>query len=128
MRLTARGTNIYEEIDEFALITEEVCEIYDKLSKLEDLEDRVGVDLSVLLSLMLDGCYVRDKWANKPGEISRFFLARFPTSVDGFWARYGGAHEEHYFRFCQRGETWALTEEELRENDEIHQNERRKNR
>lgn len=113
MRLTEKGLDIHKT-SRYAT-SPEVYDLYDKLSKLEDVEDKLGIDLLTLASLVLHGCYVRDRWADKPGTISHFKFTRLSYDLNGygFMARYGKDHDEHDFRFAQYGKTWALTKEEL---------------
>ena len=119
MRLTEKGL----EADEIGMYANspEFYDIYKKLSKLEDLEERLGVDLPTLFKAMEEGFYVKNRGGDVAEEraTAAVLTVKFPygekphfvlegdrsmyTSMYGF-VRVG---PEDY------GKTWALTKEEL---------------
>lgn len=84
---------------------EYTSEEIEKLGQLEDIEDGLSIDLTILFKALKDGIYAKDDYGNiihgKPQmDINGLYL-----SLD---------YEFQYeFKFSDYGKTWALTKEEL---------------
>lgn len=88
----------------------------DKLGKLEDIEEQLGVDLITLFKAKNNGFYVKSYCINR-GEIS-FVLKTDILYVDLMsWLIHTDYDNLFYVDFKDYGKTWALTKEELE--DEI---------
>lgn len=97
----------------------------DKLGKLEDIEDELGIDLTTLFMALKDGFYIKYN-----GEIIHIFSDKHITI--NFWykiinvfippkffidckkgANYLSETIDEEYWFKDYGKTWALTKEEL---------------
>ena len=132
MRFTEKGLNIHKT-SRYAT-SPEVYDLYDKLSKLEDIEEELGVDLVTLFKALKNGIcskagdYVYCSWDDEPRLIGpkdlRLGIVRYieyknktdKPSIDEetlclFEQPYEIPH--HPVRLKDYGKTWALTKEEL---------------
>lgn len=83
--------------------------IIDKLGKLEDIEENIGISLEILFKAMESGIYYVN---NSSREIS--FANSLTTSLEkhkGNYCLYIGHEKAVYFK--DYGKTWALTKEEI---------------
>lgn len=101
MRLTKkRADGHYDDLDECVSTR---CS--DKLGKLEDIEDELGIDLVTLFKAVSCGCYLKDKNGKVAfsGDVSICY--KYVVIV---------YDKEKYFMWnVNYGKTWALTKEEL---------------
>ena len=90
--------------------------IYLKLKSLEDIEEELGIELSVLFSALKNGVYYFDN----QGELINDFVSLISNSID-IWTQDKLSYS--FITFYDRqtlsiedyGKTWALTREELEE-------------
>ena len=120
MRLTEKGLDIHKT-SRYAT-SPEVYDLYDKLSKLEDVEDRVGVDLVKLLTAKT--IYFMDWDITHAGQLAIEEIDSFSINVN---AKKLDIHKDLYsnaslssLHFADYGKKnkyggWALTKEELEE-------------
>lgn len=100
--------------DDLYNIPSHIFEAFKKLGALEDIEEEIGIDLVTFMTVITKGAYFkgredRDGW--KPGF-------RFEDKVfllDG--AYMGTKAPPTNFYFKDYGKTWALTKEELEEEE-----------
>lgn len=119
MRLTEKGLNT-DEIGMYA-DSSEFYDIYNKLSKLEDIEERLGIDLATLFKAMEDGFYVNDRGgcATNNKVAAAILTIKFPYGEKPYFVLEGNAlmYTSMYgfvrVRPEEYGKTWALTKEEL---------------
>ena len=80
----------------------------EKLGKLEDIEEKLGIPLEVLFKALKDGVYY-DYKHREPEDIA------FRLCYKELIVRYTcfGEIDYDYLEFKDYGKTWALTEEEL---------------
>lgn len=88
----------------------ELKSLLDKLGQLEDIEEKLGIDLITLFKALKDGIYVK---INKEIDFIRYvsiFKKRkwHLYSSSTFWGKYDIGLIKNY------GKTWALTREELK--------------
>ena len=85
----------------------------DKLGKLEDIEEELGIDFITLIKILKDDVYIND--GGIVDEIGKIYKEQVKSiehwPVWGFTAGDGG---EYAFR--DRGKTWALDKEEFYKN------------
>ena len=109
MRLTEKGLNIHKTSR--YVTSPEVYDLYDKLSKLEDFEDELGIDLLTLFrALKQGGVYVKE--GNKVDwEIPMHGFQVCGDRLNGItlWSQVRLEPKDY-------GKTWALTKKELEEN------------
>jgi len=91
-----------------------IGEHIDKLGELEDIEDELGISLITLFKAYTDGFYVK-------GEEEKQYID-FENSLNAIAFKnkemfYGHKWSFQYVKLYDYGKTWALTKEEL-ENDE----------
>lgn len=103
MRLTEKGLNIHKT-SRYAT-SPEVYNIYDKLSKLEDIEDELGIDLVTLFKVLKGGIFVDGDSTHKYVFLDVNEKELF--TINDFECAYFAASLSQY------GKTWALTKEEL---------------
>lgn len=92
-------------------------QIHDKLSKLEDLEDELGISLEVLFKALKDGVYAKFE----EGKILKTDIKLYYSCYNEFTIRvicleigqYEDFEWEDYLFVKNYGKTWALTREEL---------------
>ena len=91
----------------------------DKLGKLEDIEEELGIDLISLFKALKDGIWTnQEQWYGdeKQGKI-RFFQVRLLLEENAIGCIYNSMWKgEEVIRtlyFKDYGKTWALTKEEL---------------
>ena len=132
-RFTKKSNSILKEI-EYQLIDEKenlsanegIKKIQvlgtNKLGKLEDIEEELGIDLITLFKALKDGIWTnQEQWYGdeKQGKI-RFFQVRLLLEENAIGCIYNSMWKgEEVIRtlyFKDYGKTWALTKEEL-END-----------
>ena len=82
-----------------------------ELIEYKKIEEELGIDILIFVKLVVYGCYVKDKWADKENDISHFDFIE--VALSGFFAGFGKNCDSHYFDFKDYGKTWALTKEEL---------------
>ena len=80
----------------------------DKLGRLEDVEEELGIDLITLVKALKDGIYT-NKWLHKTKYGIDLERKRFEGHCSGDY----GVVETSYYYFKDYGKTWALTKEEL---------------
>ena len=94
----------------------------DKLGKLEDIEEEIGIDLFTLFKALRDGIWTNQEQCygdEKQGKI-RFFQVRLLLEENAIGcihnSMWKGEEVIRTLYFKDYGKTWALTKEEL-END-----------
>ena len=114
---------IYEE-DIDIVFKGDLCEVYrsevdtiskdlDRLEKLEDIEEELGVDFITLVKMLKDDVYIND--GGIVGEIGNIYKEQV-KSIE-HWPIWGftiGDGVEYAFK--DRGKTWALDKKEFYEN------------
>ena len=110
MRLTERKT-IYPKCDKQGNLTKvDYIEIKnkglaeEKLCQLEDVEEKLGIDLITLFKALEDGVY----YLNKQKELRWCQSRNLVISQKSL-----RVYRHHYKLFKDYGKTWALTKEEL---------------
>ena len=99
--------------------------IYNKLASLEDIEEKLGLDLDIFIKAMMNGCFFR---YGKKITYVRYIELTTAGILDlmGLIDPIDPIKENKYC-FCKDdiygiledyGKTWALTEEELKGKDE----------
>ena len=111
MRLTKKKKH-YDSTDidtEYKLEEDvNVGEAVDKLGQLEDIEEKLGVDLLTLFKAKKQGIYCLEQPGNKI-----VYLQPFYVGMDNFGSwHYTKWTSEKLFK--DYGKTWALTKEELK--------------
>ena len=106
MRLTKRDSAIlgeYDYIDEL----DNLDPIVNKLGKLEDIEEELGIDLIKLIE-----CIRNEKgiWKRENGDGKLINTRCMLTCEFGYWRVYD---KETVYNLKDYGKTWALTKEEL---------------
>lgn len=81
----------------------------EKLSKLEDLEDDLGIPLEVLFKALKDGIYVQGE--DEDGHLYITKLENYKIGLD--WCKVSKSWGLSAFATKDYGKTWALTREEL---------------
>lgn len=81
-------------------------DIFNKLGKLEDIEEELGIDLITLFKALKNGVYVR--YTNN--EIEHRIVAGIEEENITLCIK---ENKECYMYFDEYGKTWALTKEEL---------------
>ena len=100
-----KGFN-YLPIDEYEDREQEWTKLaLDKLGKLEDIEEELGIDLVILIKALKNGCYIKP-WA----EIKYSYEIR--TGSDNINLFLLDENDNDY-SLKDYGKTWALTKEEL---------------
>ena len=109
-----------KEIKYISNESDQMC--VDKLGKLEDIEEELGIDLITLFKALKDGIWTnQEQWYGdeKQGEI-RFFQVRLLLEENAIGcihnSMWKGEEVIRTLYFKDYGKTWALTKEEL-END-----------
>ena len=90
--------------------------IYLKLKSLEDIEEELGIELSVLFSALKNGVYYFDN----QGQLINDFVSLISNCIDiGTQSKLSYSFITFYDRQTlsieDYGKTWALTREELKE-------------
>lgn len=97
----------------------------DKLGKLEDIEDELGIDLITLFKALKNGIYISNERAdkNEKYDIEDLWIGYSNGNRKSYeltWETWGGhSSGETYFPYKRSvstkdyGKTWALTKEEL---------------
>ena len=85
----------------------------DKLGKLEDIEEELGIDFITLIKILKDDVYIND--GGIVGEIGKIYKEQV-KSIEHWpvWSFTAGDNVEYAFR--DRGKTWALDKEEFYKN------------
>lgn len=101
-------------------------EALQKLGRLEDIEDELGIGLDVFHKLMkMDYCgdqnilYVKD--GNKIVEVGILELDYCKKKI--FFYKDKNYNDDYVYGFRQYGETWALTKEELQDKERTEEEE-----
>lgn len=85
----------------------------DKLSKLEDIEQELGIPLELLFKALKDGIYrLYEEFEDEPPYI--YYLAVdlcYDDANEKEWCLVGSTNTPYYLK--DYGKTWALTREEL---------------
>ena len=109
-----------KEIKYISNESDQMC--VDKLGKLEDIEEELGIDLITLFKALKDGIWTnQEQWYGdeKQGKI-RFFQVRLLLEENAIGcihnSMWKGEEVIRTLYFKDYGKTWALTKEEL-END-----------
>ena len=104
-------------------------EMFNKLGQLEDLEEKLGINLATLFEALSQKVYIKDEF----GLIKPIFIEHFVLSMKGeelhTRGRTSAMHDkkgkilgfvstpntygEYHFGLKDYGKTWALTKEEL---------------
>lgn len=86
---------------------------YEKLGKLEDIEDELGISLEVLFKALKEGIYrFYEEFEDEPPYI--YYLAVdlcYDDANEKEWCLVGLTNTPYYLK--DYGKTWALTREEL---------------
>lgn len=105
----------------FGRITDDM--IFNKLGKLEDIEEELGIDLIILFKALRNGIWTnQEQWYGdeKQGKI-RFFQVRLLLEENAIGCIYNSMWKgEEVIRtlyFKDYGKTWALTKEELEDDN-----------
>ena len=86
----------------------------EKLSKLEDIEEELGIPLEVLFKALKDGIYCVRKEDERPYIYFYEKLKLVPYDNNYLLSVYDEDYEENFVRNLKDyGKTWALTREEL---------------
>ena len=86
-------------------------ECVDKLGRIEDIEEWLEIDIFTLFNAMENGIYT-DKYSRK----KRVYFDAEEKALRYLDIASGDVYEDEYYYLCDYGKTWALTKEEL-END-----------
>ena len=88
-----------------------------KLGKLEDIEDELGIDLITLFKALFGGCvYAKTKKGILKVSVTRFTKSNlFGGNANQSWWDYehGDGFYHAKLHYKDYGKTWALTKEEL---------------
>lgn len=86
--------------------------ICDKLGKLEDIEEELGIDLITLFKALKDGIYVVE-------DNDNYIVKDSIKSIENWADGWGISTNMEYLElsFSDYGKTWALDKKELEEND-----------
>lgn len=110
MRLTKKdycGYDVATRKEQRDYTCEEIFDVLQKLGKLEDIEDELGIDLITLFKALKDGVYYKYKpygYDYKISKCRKCHLTGNRTLVVDY----------HTYKYlCDYGKTWALTKEEL---------------
>lgn len=92
-------------------------EITNKLGPLEDLEEKLGIDLIILFTALDNGLYLKREYDNiiyfaKPKDIIRCDIAKKYIEIDNF-SELGTSIPNDFLDFEDYGKSWSLTKEEL---------------
>lgn len=89
----------------FGRITDDM--IFNKLGKLEDIEEELGIDLITLFKALKDGVFI-----NEDGSVYKDYIKSIEYWLDGW----GFISNDDYIDvlFKDYGISWALTEKELK--------------
>ena len=86
----------------------------EKLCQLEDIEEKLGIELTIVFEALINGIWIKDKAKKcRPCYLSASFGSMQLTNAG---IRYSTISTNKYLYFKDYGKTWALTKEEL-END-----------
>ena len=106
-----------KEIKYISNESDQMC--VDKLGKLEDIEEELGIDLITLFKALKDGIWTnQEQWYGdeKQGEI-RFFQVRLLLEENAIGcihnSMWKGKEVIRTLYFKDYGKTWALTKEKL---------------
>ena len=103
-RLTERDEDGYiHKIGECSLV-----DCYNKLGRLENIEDELGIPLEVLFKALKEGIYYDHKHRNPESISFRFCCNDLIVEYTCF-----GCTDYDYLEIKDYGKTWALTKEEL---------------
>jgi len=86
--------------------------VFEKIEKIEDIEEELGIELLTLIKALTDCIAIK----NEEGTIDVMWACpRFQISIDksDSWILYGPVEEQKYVSIKDYGKTWALTKEEL---------------
>ena len=120
MRLTERKV-AYPNCDKQGNITQvDYIEIKDKklaeekLCQLEDIEEELGIELTILFEALINGIWIKDKAKKcRPCYLSASLWSMQLTNAG---IRYSTISTNKYLYFKDYGITWALTKDELYKN------------
>ena len=101
MRLTEKRGDFYYDLNECV-----VSDCSNKLGKLEDIEDELGVDFATLLKALREGIVLEGEKQAKPCQL-RMFHEEPMLVVDNMDSTYSEVYARGY------GESWALAKGEL---------------
>lgn len=87
--------------------------IIDKLGKLEDIEENIGISLEILFKAMENGIYYVSRTSQKEILFAKSVITNF-EKYKGNYCLYIGNEIAIYFK--DYGKTWALTKNEIVEN------------
>lgn len=118
MRLTER--DIFQKEKHYVPISQNgasegigmLTKCYDKLGQLEDIEEELGIDLITLFKALKDGA-----WTKFNNEISKCDECEYQM-LDIYIYFYWDNGKHLVFELKDYGKTWALTKEEL-ENENV---------
>ncbi len=99
----------YVDKDGVSLHDQIIRSAFEKLGKLEDIEEELGIDLITLFKAMKDGVYISDGHNNieyQSPSFLRFTDCFFQIETDD------GLYDSIHL-YKDYGKTWALTKEEL---------------
>lgn len=121
VNLDKRKPSFYEPEHQEQYSTKEKRQAINKLGRLEDIEDELGIELIILFKALKNGAYFRNPYYKN--EIMKFddlennisFVARcFDIRMEHFVRLYDYSSGGALFPFKKYGKTWALTKEELK--------------
>ena len=108
MRLTEKDKN------KAFLTKQPFTEMINKLGKLEDIEEELGIDLIILFKALKNGCYFKETFDYMGKTQTQIIFTEFTYLyyADDICAYIIHARtKDHYLE--NYGKTWALTKEEL---------------
>lgn len=118
MRLTYelghKGSGDYDTDNTKDMPINNIWKAINKLGKLEDIEEELGIDLVTLFKALKDGIYYR-----KENDIRKININYICKNKLGYIGYSLGAYDADYpdiniwFLFKDYGKTWALTKDEL---------------
>lgn len=82
---------------------------FEKLEKIEDIEEEIGIDLVTLIRANYEGAYFKEDLRHYIAEVD--LKHKCVRLVSHFEAE--DDFDIHYVEFSDYGKTWALTKEEL---------------
>ena len=113
MRLTISGsrqltiTNIRDD-ENIKKQKKHQDDIYNKLSQLEDIEEKLGIDLLTLFKVLKNGTYVYYK---KGKKIERGVINHFLNIPNAWYITICG--NDKFYSTKKYGKTWSLVKEDL---------------
>ena len=108
MRLTKKSVEDisgYKPIEELVLVNN-ASPIIGKLGQLEDIEDKLGIELAILFKALRSGIHIIDDGYPYNDRVDLIYSSSIPC---GFKCKVS----DHCVFFKDYGKTWCLTKEEL---------------